>query len=59
VPNFTDAGVMAEREGGWWPAGITPMPITSGEEGADGWGPLARGGACAREREWGTADERD
>ena len=31
VPNFTVAGVMAEREGGWWPAGIASMP-SIGEE---------------------------
>jgi hypothetical protein len=33
VPNFTGAGVMAEREGGRWPARITPMPRTGKEEG--------------------------
>jgi hypothetical protein len=49
VPNFTGAGVMAEREGGWWPMGIAPMPSTSEEEGADSQGPHARGGAGTRE----------
>jgi hypothetical protein len=57
VPNFTDAGVMAEREGGWWLAGITLMPSTGEEEGADGRDPHARGGAGAREREQGAAVE--
>jgi hypothetical protein len=49
VPNFTGAGVMAEREGGWWPMGIAPMPSTGEEEGADSQGPHARGGAGTRE----------
>jgi hypothetical protein len=57
VPNFTSTGVMVEREEGWWTAGITPMPSTCKEEGADERDPHARGGACARERERGVADE--
>jgi hypothetical protein len=57
VPNFSGVGVMAEREGGWWPTGITPMPSTCEEEGVDGWDPHARGGAGAREREQGATDE--
>jgi hypothetical protein len=46
-----------EREEGWWTAGITPMPSTCEEEGADGRDPHARGGAGARERERGVDDE--
>jgi hypothetical protein len=57
VPNFTGAGVMAERERGWWPAGITLMPSMGEEEGVDGWDPHARGGTGAKEREWDAADE--
>jgi hypothetical protein len=45
VPNFTGTGVMAVRERGWWPTGITPVPSTGEEEWADGRGPHARGGA--------------
>jgi hypothetical protein len=57
MPNFTGAGVMVEREGGWWPVGIAPMPNTGEVEGADGQDPHARGGAGVRERERGMADK--
>jgi hypothetical protein len=57
VPNFTGAGAMVEREGGWWPTGIAPMPSMGEEEGVDGRDPHARGGVGVREREQGVADE--
>jgi hypothetical protein len=57
VPNFTGAGVMVEREGGRWLAGIALMPSTGEEERASSRDPHARGGAGARERERGATDE--
>jgi hypothetical protein len=57
VPKFTGTGVMAEREGGWWPAVIAPVPGTGKEEGADGRVLPVRGGADMRERERGAADK--